>query len=119
MERLSRDGGFVPQSHHGGGGDNNNDAIDASIRNQTDLSKSLATYSKDNYALSKPALTQAMGLYGQLAGGNRAQLGAAVAPQVNQISENYRGAQKTTGKTVGMCPFLGREPTATSVLQTY
>jgi hypothetical protein len=65
-----------------------------SAKQQTELSKSLANYSKDQYALTKPALSQAMGLYSRLAGGDRATVQSAIAPEVANINEQYRGAGK-------------------------
>jgi hypothetical protein len=76
----------------GSGGDLTGAAAD-SIKQQSELSKSLAGYSKDQYELSRPAQTQALGLYSKLASGNRGEVNAAIAPQLNTINEQWRGNQ--------------------------
>lgn len=61
---------------------------------QSALSRTLADYSRDQYALSRPALSRAIGLYSRLAGGDRSTVQSTIAPEVASINQNYEGSQR-------------------------
>lgn len=54
----------------------------------------LAKNGGELFRLGTPALGQALNYYSTLTGGNRAQMQEAVAPEAEQISETYGGAER-------------------------
>jgi hypothetical protein len=51
---------------------------------------------RQQHTLAGPALNKAMNHYMQLAGGNRAVMQSAMAPEINSLMDTYKGAEMGT-----------------------
>ncbi len=63
-------------------------------KSQSALAKLMAQQSSSSYNLGSPAYGHALNYYSTLLNGNKAAVSQAIAPQVGQLSDTYRGAQR-------------------------
>lgn len=71
-------------------------AMEGNARQQGAMASQIATMARQQHTIAGPALNKAMQHYMQLAGGNRAQLQGAMAPEMNMLMDTYKGAQMGT-----------------------
>lgn len=71
------------------------------MRQQTGLSNELSSFARNQHTLAEPALSKAMQYYMQLATGNRGAIQGAIAPDVAQLQETYRGAERGIRRSMG------------------
>lgn len=58
------------------------------------LSNQIGSFAQKQHTMAEPALSKALGYYTQLASGNRAQIGQAIAPDMAAAGEVYKGAER-------------------------
>lgn len=78
-------------------------------RQQSEMAKEIMSFGKGQIAASGPALNKAMQYYMQVAGGNRGQIGSAIAPDIAGVTESSRGAQRGIEAQIGAGPQRDRE----------
>lgn len=74
---------------------------------QSALANTISDFAKRQHSMADPAMSKAMEYYSTLAGGNRGQMQAAIAPQVGQINSSYLGAER--GMLSRMAPGAQRD----------
>jgi hypothetical protein len=71
------------------------------------MANMISQIARGQHTMAEPALQKAMQYYTTLAGGNRAQLASATAPEANAIMDTYKGAER--GMTSRMAPGPSQE----------
>lgn len=66
----------------------------AALGNVSNIARMMGTAGQQMYGVGMPAYQKAMDYYGAIAGGDKAAMARAIAPQAEMTSEVYRGAQQ-------------------------
>jgi hypothetical protein len=78
------------------------------FQQQSGLANTLQGFAQGQTTMAQPALNKAMQHYMTLANGSRGAIGAELAPDINGVTESYRGAEKGLSRATPAGPARDR-----------
>lgn len=79
-------------------------AMNGVNQKQSGLADAASRFAGGQTSLAAPAMSKAMQYYSSLAGGNASDLNAAVAPDMAQLTDTYKGAESGINARMGAGP---------------
>lgn len=90
-------------------------AMEGTARQQGVMANQISSMARQQHTMAGPAMQKAMQHYMQLAGGNRAAIQSALAPDMNNMMQSYKGAE--IGMTSRMAPGPQRDAAIAALYQ--